>query len=320
MNKVIHPREVYSTPYRFYTARKFRLFSLFIILGMILVFPAKNSFAIPNPAPSQPDPVLAEINIVAWVYLEGAMIDPKGTRTYSLPMRTTLNDLHLLPGQTRINFLTGNMYIPAGQPYNMPPWSYDGTEGEIYNSSGNPDPGSANYAPTVVDWIHISIRETPDGIPLCTKAALLHNDGHVEMVEGGLICNPGNSYYLVIEHRNHLIVMSSQPVSVIDGALTYDFRYSQGYVENNGNDSYGQKELLPDLPGVYALYAGNGDQSESSYSDTDINFDDRTFWGMMNGMHNQYCNGDYNMSGDTNWLDLITWGGNNGIFSTVPRD
>jgi hypothetical protein len=141
----------------------------------------------------------------------------------------------------------------------------------------------------------------------------------VEMVEGGLTCDPGNSYYLVIEHRNHMIVMSDQPLPVINGTLTYDFRYSQSYIDINANGGFGQK-ALPGLPGVYAMFAGNGDQVAAPFSDTDINFDDRTFWGTMNGMHNQYCNGDYNMSGDTNWIDLITWGGNNGKYSTIPRN
>jgi LEA14-like dessication related protein len=32
-------------------------------------------------------------DIEVWVYLEGAVIDPEGTSTYSLPMRTDLNNL-----------------------------------------------------------------------------------------------------------------------------------------------------------------------------------------------------------------------------------
>src|SRR5690606_37157890 len=39
------------------------------------------------------------VEIQAWVYLEGAAISTDGSPNYTLPMRTSLNDLQILPGQ-----------------------------------------------------------------------------------------------------------------------------------------------------------------------------------------------------------------------------
>ena len=78
-----------------------------------------------------------------------------------------------------------------------------------------------------------------------------------------------------------------------------------------------QKEILP---GVWAMHAGNGNQTLSAQSDTDINFDDRTYWEGENGELGQYRIGDYNLNGDTNFNDRIQWELNNGKFTSVPRD
>jgi hypothetical protein len=167
----------------------------------------------------------------------------------------------------------------------------------------------------------VSLRSTTEGLPLCMKAALLHTDGHIEFVNGGFSCcdlDSHSSFYLVIEHRNHLIVMSHEPVSVINSTLTYDFRSHQSYIfDPFGFGGYGQKEIIP---GVFAMYAGNGNQSASANSDTDINLDDRSYWDSQNGTSGRYRNGDYNMNGDCNLNDRISWEFNNGKFSTVPRN
>jgi hypothetical protein len=153
----------------------------------------------------------------------------------------------------------------------------------------------------------------------------LHNDGHIEFVEPFDCCdlNIQDSFYLVIEHRNHLIVMSDVPVAIIPGyevsTLTYSFCIQQSYI----NDPFGfgiysgQKEILP---GVFAMLAGNGEQSNTGNSDTDINIDDRTFWELENGDYGYYRIGDYNLNADTNLNDRVIWEKNNGKFTSVPRN
>ncbi|MBW6501175.1 MAG: HYR domain-containing protein, partial [Bacteroidales bacterium] len=261
------------------------------------------------------------IEIEAYVYLEGALADPEGTATWTTPMRTDLNDLRILPGQTLVDMFTGNYYTPAGQPYSIAPWLYPGGEGALYDSGGDPSMADAGYPATVVDWVLVSLRTDPEGTggPVCQKAALLHSDGHIEFVTGFDCCDLDltGTYYLVIEHRNHLIVMSPEPLPIVGGKITYDFRSTQSYIFNSGFDvSVGQKEVLP---GVFAMYAGNGNQTATSSSDTDINFDDRTYWEGQNGTIGRYRNGDYNLNGDTNYNDRTLWEFNNGRFTSVPR-
>ena len=189
-----------------------------------------------------------DILVETWVYLEGSAIDPECMGNYTIPMRTTLNDLHVLPGQTYEYFCGDTVYTPAGQPYNTPPWNYGGNEGEGYDSGGNPNPGTAEYATTVVDWVLVSLRIAPDGGPLCQKAALLHSDGHIEFIDGGFSCcalSFSESYYVVIEHRNHLIVMSPEPLPS-DGTLSFDFRSNQSY-KDDSEGVVGQKEIRTDI-------------------------------------------------------------------------
>uniref|UniRef100_UPI0035943CA9 Ig-like domain-containing protein n=1 Tax=Haliscomenobacter sp. TaxID=2717303 RepID=UPI0035943CA9 len=262
------------------------------------------------------------VTIETWVYLEGAAVKTDGSASYNLPMRTNLNDLGILPGQTYNDFFLGTFYTPAGQPYNGAPWNYSGTEGNGYNSNGMLPNAKANYPSTVVDWVLVSLRNNPNGTggPICQAAALLHRDGRIEFVNQFQCCGLANqSYYLVIEHRNHLIVMSHQPVAIVDGKISYDFRTQQSYISDPfGFGTFsGQKQIQP---GNYAMLAGNGNQTLTNRSDTDINFDDRTFWEILNGTIARYRSSDYNLNGDTNFNDRRAWEFNNGKFTSVPRN
>jgi hypothetical protein len=235
-------------------------------------------------------------------------------------MRTDLNDLRILPGQCYYDFFTDSIYYtPAGQPYNIAPWNYNGNEGDGYDSGGDPDNGDAGYPSTIVDWVLVSLRTTPDGAggPLCQAAALLHDDGTIEFRCCGLNLNA--SYYLVIEDRNHLIVMSQNAIPIVNGKISYDFRFTQSYI----NDPYGlgqfagQKQIIQ---GKFAMFAGNGNQASNPQSDTDINFGDRTYWEGQNGTLTHYRIGDYNLNGDCNYNDRFLWEFNNGKFTSVPRN
>jgi len=263
------------------------------------------------------------VGIEAYVYLEGAVIDSGGSPTYALPMRTDPNDLRILPGQAYDDPFLGVMYSPPGQPYSVAPWFYMGTEGNLYDSLGDPLNGDADYPPTVVDWVLVSLRETADGAggPVCQAAALLHRDGSLEFEGGGLTCcglDLDGEFYVVIEHYNHLLVMSHEPIPIINDKITYDFRIQQSYVNDPyGFGYYAQKEVSP---GVYVMFGGNGKQEPALNDDTDIEFNDRGFWELENGIFRQYSFGDYNLNGDINFNDRLLWEINNGIFTSVPRD
>lgn len=219
-------------------------------------------------------------------------------------MKTTLNTVRgILPGQSPIAPLS--LPTAAGQPYADLPWTYPGTEGSDFTSS--------SYMPTVVDWVLLSFRSsTSPGTEVAKTAALLHNDGHIDLVETCLRLMEGEDYYVVIEHRNHLPVMSHVLVEVIDGILTYDFSAQDAYKTASTS---GAKELTP---GVWAMYAGNvyPDYISIGY---EINGADKANWLYNNGNFNAYLLADVNLDGDINGGDKSMWFENNGIFSAVPR-
>lgn len=265
-----------------------------------------------------------DINIITvntWVYLEGALTSVQVPEYYVLPMRSQLSRIRMLPGQTYVSFSGDTIYTPPGQPYNVAPWFYYGNEGDAYDSEGEPDPGTAGYPLSAVDWVLVSLRLTPDGEPVCRKAGLLHDDGHVEFPDGGFECeglDELGTCYIVIQHRNHLMVMSPDAVQVIRSKVTFDFRNSQSYINDPFlSGSVGQKELTPNLPGTFSMYAGNGCQSGCPFSSHDINLDDRCCWELGNRAMG-YRPGDYNMSGDCNFNDRLIWEANNGIYTSVP--
>ena len=263
------------------------------------------------------------IHIKSFVYLEGAAIDDNGENIYNVPMRNTLNTVQVLPGQCYFNPFLGLHYTPPGQPYNIAPWNYDGTEGDAFDSQGDPMQGDAGYPPTVVDWVLVSLRSDPEGTggPICQAAACLHQDGTIQLLDSFDCCNINQQipYYIVIEHINHLIVMSDVPVPIVNDTLTYDFRNQQSYINDPMEIGIyaGQKEILP---GVYAMYAGNGNQTPLEQADTDINFDDLTFWELLKGIPGIYNPADYNLNADTNFNDRLLWERGNGKFTSVVRN
>ena len=96
--------------------------------------------------------------------------------------------------------LTGN--IPLSQPYNVAPWYYNGIE-SVSAMDGS-----------VVDWVLVELR-TDTETSFERKAALLLEDGSIvqynNITQGVHFENTvdGNSYYVVVYHRNHMPVMST---------------------------------------------------------------------------------------------------------------
>jgi hypothetical protein len=263
------------------------------------------------------------ITIEAYVYLEGSAVSTLGGESYIVPMRNSLNSIQVLPGQTYEDPFLGIHYTPSGQPYTVEPWNYPGTEGDLFDSGGDPSMGDAGYPSTAVDWVLVSLRQDAEGSggPVCQAAALVHQDGYISFVESFDCCglNQFLPYYLVIEHRNHLIVMSDTAIIAVNDTIHFDFRARQSYINDPMQVGVyaGQKEIAA---GVYAMYAGNGNQFPLEQADTDINFDDRSFWEATSGQTGAYNHGDYNMNSDSNFNDRVVWERNNGKFTSVERE
>jgi len=191
--------------------------------------------------------------------------------------------------------------IPIAQPYNTPPWNYTGSE------------TMTNLPAQSVDWVKVSFRTaaTKSSEVLAT-AAILQEDGCLLFPDPDFFPESlGSSFFVVVEHRNHIGVMSPTAINVNQGTFVYDFR---------GGDSYapggqGQEEIAP---GVWAMFAGDGDQLQD-LNGYDINGIDNVSWAPENGKFNVYGFADYNLDGDVSGMDKILWSANNGVYSTLAR-
>ncbi len=221
-------------------------------------------------------------------------------------MNNTLYQLELLPGMTFTNPSAG-IQTPAGQPYNIAPWNYTGTEGDMYTNS--------DYDPTSVDWVLLSLRTGTDpNTEIHQTAGILKTDGTIEFLPNtGYTGNVPGPYYVLIEHRNHIGALSAQPLSAQNRVLTYDFTAQNSWLAPNGG--FGQKELTS---GSWAMYAADGDQVSDIVS-YDINGSDRILWSIANGIFLQYKLADFDLNGEVTGADRILWGLNSGVNSSVPK-
>ncbi len=228
-----------------------------------------------------PQPVDQTVECDVQFLLEGAFDGQDG-------MRTTLQSLNLLP---------------MGQPYNVAPWSYNGTEGAGWMP--------ADYPVGTVDWALVSLRTSPLASDEVGKGAvLLLDDGTTyENLSVDLEASI-DELYIMVEHRNHLPVMTPMPISIVNGMVSYDFTQADSYSSGVGQ---GQKSMGSN----WVLFAANADQSLAT--GYEITGADNILWLAGNGLPGVYASEDFNMDGDVTGADKVMWSYNNGIFSSIPK-
>ncbi len=230
-----------------------------------------------------------ELNVNVW--LEGAY--NTSTNSMSTAMNTAQN---ILPGQD----------TPKGQPYYGTPWNHNSTEGLYYHDG--------NYANNVVDWLLVSLRTGIQANTTVAKTAvLLKSNGTIEeVIPLPLSEYTTGSYYIVIEHRNHMGIMSSTPVNINNGLLYYSFKNTNSY---KNSTSSGQKQLEP---GIWGMFGGDANQA-GDIGSYDINANDKIMYSGTTGSFYIYSNADFNLDGDVNGADKEIWQPNLGTSSIVPK-
>jgi hypothetical protein len=196
--------------------------------------------------------------------------------------------------------LTQSSLLPNSQPYNTPPWNYNGSESFVS------DPNS-----TMVDWVLVELRNPSNPSQLVARrAAILKNNGLLLNTSGseGVVFNnvdPG-SYYIAIYHRNHLAIMSASPVALSLNSTLYDFTTTM-------NKAFGQNPMVELSPGKFGMYASDGN------ADGIVNTSDRDdVWLIQNGSMG-YLGGDFNMNSGVTVHDVNQlWNLNNGVVTQVP--
>ena len=232
---------------------------------------------------------IASLSLNVKVFLEGAM---RGS-----VMGTELNQQGLLPGQIPVSSFA--QPTPSGQPYTATPWNF------------SPINSFNTYDTDVVDWVLVSLRTSPENVnsTIYKTAALLKSDGHIVFFENITLLTAATSFYVGIEHRNHIGVVSDQAVRVINGKIEYDFTTKQAYVPINTISS-AQKRINS----IYVLYGADAKKTALF----EINAEDGLEWRKKNGTFGRYLVEDFNLDGAVDALDQLIFRKNNGVFAAVP--
>lgn len=211
------------------------------------------------------------------IFLQGPYVSATGT------MNTTLK---------------ANGYIPLTQPYNTAPWNYAGTESVVTIPAG------------VVDWILLELRSDLT-TQVSRRAAFLLSDGSVVDLDGvSNVKFPGvapGDYYTVIRHRNHLAVMTANPVTLSFSPVLYDFSAAQ-------TQAYGTSSMVS-LTGGFGLYAGDPNK------DGQITALDFNTWNANTRLgQTGYVADDMNLDAQVTALDFNFWNSNTrlGAITNVP--
>jgi len=241
-------------------------------------------------------PGCVDIQLHAW--LEGAYRPAVGQMTSLLS-----STRKLLPGQTPVSNLA--IPTPAGQPYSIAPWNYSGTEGAGWTD--------VDYTGDETDWVLVSFRtDIQKNTEVVMTAALILRDGSINFPDRCALDASGlDSLYIILEHRNHIGVMTPTKIPIIDNQLVFDFRTTDGYRDQT---SFSQKQLPT---GEWTMLAGDADQSD--LPSFDILGSDKTLRFESNGVFDYYVSPDFNLDGDVNGQDKSLWFENNGISSRVPK-
>jgi hypothetical protein len=209
-------------------------------------------------------------------------------------------------GSNMFPFLNFFNLIPLSQPYNTSPWNYSGSESVAAIPNTN-----------VVDWVLIELRDAPDAVSATSstiidrQAAFVLRDGTIVGLDGTSNLRFYNSIsqqlFVVVYHRNHLKIMSANPLIKTEGIYSYDFT-------DNMNKAFAginaQKEIGDNIWGLIS-----GDANSNGQID---NLDKNDYWINQNNNYNTYIESDFSMDGDVNNEDKTIWEINAGKSTQVP--
>jgi hypothetical protein len=204
--------------------------------------------------------------------------------------------------------LRSRSLIPMTEPYSAMGYQYVGGGGEAMQSGVLATTGSN----AIVDWLVVELRDSADARQIAySRAALLQADGDIVDTDGSSVLSidslPAGSYYIAIWHRNHLGVMTAQPLRFDGSNLSIDF--SDPLVQ-----VYGAAPTRQISNGAALLLSGDADHNGQIQ-----NTDNIMRWIPEVGTQG-YKAADFNLDGQVQNTDLIYyWMHNAARGSAVPR-
>ncbi|MBN1339047.1 MAG: hypothetical protein JXA03_06980 [Bacteroidales bacterium] len=209
-------------------------------------------------------------------------------------------------GSAMSTFLNSNNIIPLSQPFNQAPWNYTGTE-SVSSIPGN----------DITDWALVELRDAATATQataatvIYEHAVFIRNDGKIVDLDGSetlsLPVAVNENLFAVIWHRNHLGIMSANPLQLTGNTWTYDF--TTGIMQVYGGGS-GHKLIAPGVWGMISA-DGNADKQVNNADKNDV-------WKVQAGSSG-YLAGDFDMNGQVDNPDKNDeWIPNSGSGSQVP--
>ena len=168
--------------------------------------------------------------------------------------------------------------IPTTSPY-----SDGATVGTIADGVTNPNPEN-----DCVDWVFVELRDASDSTIVITgKSAFLQRDGDIVNLEGTPLSFTvaTGDYFVTINHRNHLGIITANPITLSNTPTVLDFVSTADLVEGGTNamavigegftmisgDTNEDGQILND-----DTNSALGSSGTSGYSNNDLDMDGQT--------------------------------------------
>jgi hypothetical protein len=248
----------------------------------------------------------ADIKIISNDSDEGTVLIPctmNISTGFNLNLKAMLDGPFGTTEMTTVLNTTG--MLPLAQPFNAAPWNYAGTE------------SVAAIPANVVDWVLIELRDATsaaNAIPatrIARQAAFILKNGTIVGMNGTspllFTVSVNNQLFAIVNHRNHLGIMSSAGLTQLAGTYSYDFTTAS-------TQAYGTSAQKQLAAGMWGMYSGDAD-ADGIIGTLDLTAE----WNTEAGEAGLYsC--DLNLDGQVNNIDKDSeWQPNLGKSCQVPQ-
>lgn len=145
--------------------------------------------------------------------------------------------------------LRAGAHIPTTEPYTAMGFVHVGGGGESVDASVLAVAGND----AIVDWVFLDLRDKNDNtVVLATRSALLQRDGDIVDTDGTSSVSfqaDADSYFVSVQHRNHLSIITPTALALTSTAITYDF--------TTGPSTTFGIEAQKNESGVYMMWSGD---------------------------------------------------------------
>lgn len=180
--------------------------------------------------------ITLEIQLAPIVFLQGPLVT-SGTNTMDDSLRS-------------------NSLLPTTSPY---PDALT-CQATVFDTTGNN---------AIIDWVWVTLRDKNDtSVILASKSALLQADGDIVGIDGIsslTIDLPTDNYYVAINHRNHLGIMSATAISLHTSTATI-----VDLSDTTTSIFGGSNSVIAMSNGIFAMIAGDFDEN-GQIQNTDAN-------------------------------------------------